>query len=1133
MSLRPILFVGVGGSGGKALRAARYSLQQRLEQAKWTGDFPEAWQFIHIDTPASQPKEGFDYPLLPNECYVPLVLRGVKYHAIRSALSSLHLGDDQYDALGWMPKSEHIGIDLQDGASQYRALGRAVSAYKLGEIKAKLRGAANRIMLADVKARLDAVASQLNPGESAGGGKDPLVIVVSSISGGTGAGIYLDVIEALKSASTEAWSKNSMSFLFTPDVFREIGDGIDVGIAPNALAAMSETMSGLWNVTVGEGTRALYDAQTLSYVPPAGSAGGVGSAITFLIGAANKNGVSFPQPKDVYAAAGSSLAAIAADSNLQEQLGSFILLGVVGMGAAHQDRTELTSGLGMNMRAPFLSIGFGRVSIGRDRFANYAAQRLAFSAIDRLLNAVDRDKNPTDTRGTAEISLDNAKGLKNQFAKGIELHERGREQDEDQILNKIRPDFAEGRASDFATEIVNSAVVGQSAVDVAAKNLIDQFYFVEPKALAEETALIYENVRKWVASKVNELPRYAVSQSISYGLNTVLNLLDLLIEDLGIASKELLEDAEERKQTANPDTYIRESLQGAPKSIDPSSPVLMNNVQPMVSWLLQTKFDEKLYEIVSVLVDDIRSNLLPSLKQHLELMLEELKEETKPLMADGSNSEFTGYPKNDGNIPPLFHPTQNEFLLVEMGDYEREFKEICELNLVAELRSTSPTSGSWTPSIPLLQNVFASELTRISDLLTVSEKWGLSRLEMCESRLINPGQVPKFNISAKPNKFVERSHSWLYHFEHESATVLFESLAAYLEADGLSPEERNKRHQKFRVGFKSAVSSSAPLIDINSGLLTEIHGLSQDAKPEFSVLPFAIGSKGYEIVKDVLVDLTLFDTANPEAFDDKFNPASAKQYIEIVQPMLKPFEPVVVDSIMKPIADKWGMAKSQKTTRDEFWKWRRTRSLPESIPMAPAQLHRLIRGWFVGLALNNIRHDAKNISKAEFGVDVDVWGGAEEPKYLDFPYPMLDNESTKSIDILPGILKSLPLALVEVNQLASLGPLGPYHRLIALGRDEGGLSVDLVTWIERGQSVCPEQPQEARAGSVSGGSDSRREALISWLQTRKQDYELRFTADPGSKKHLQSSAYEIRREIYEALDSLVLDLNNYATDDFD
>lgn len=1132
MSLRPILFVGVGGSGGKALRAARYSLQQRLDQAKWTGDFPEAWQFVHIDTPASQPKEGFDYPLLPSNCYVPLVLSGVKYVSIRNVLDGLALGDLRSDALGWMPESEHIGIDLQDGASQYRALGRAVSAYKLNEIKAKLRGAANRIKLAEVQARLGEVDSQLNPGGTAGGGSDPLVIVVSSISGGTGSGIYLDVIEALKSASTDGWSKSSISFLFTPDVFREIGDGIDVGIAPNALAAMSESMSGLWNTRVGEGTRALYDAQGLSYVPPAGSAGGVGSPITFLIGAANKKGVAFPQAKDVYAAAGSSLAAIAADSNLQEQLGSFVLLGVAGMGAAHRDETNLTSGPAMNMRAPFLSIGFGRVSIGRDRFANYTSQRLAFNVIDRLLNAVEQDKNPTDNRGIEEISEEKAKGLRNQFAKGIEFHERGREQEENQIVDKIKPDFSAARASEHASNIVNSAVVGQSALDVATTNIIDQYLITEPKAIADETALIYENVRKWVKVKLAELPRYVMSQSIAHGLNTVLNLIDLLIEDLGVASKELKEDAESMRQLANPDTYIREALQGAPRNIDPSSAVLTNNVQPIVQWLLETKFNEKVHEIVSVLVDDIRNTLLPSVKEHLKLALQEIKEETRPVMEDGSSSEFMGYPKNDGTVPALFKPTQNEFLLVEIADYETEFKNICELNLVSEFRNERLISGEWTPTVALLQNVFTSELKDSISLVTVAEKWGLSRQEMCESRLINPDTKPKFNISAKPSDFVTRAHSWLYHFEHESASVLYESLSAYLEAKGLEPEEINKRHQKFRIGFSAAVSSSAPLIDINSGLMNEIHGLTQDAKPEFSILPFSVGSKGYEIVKEVLMKLGLFDTANPDAFDDKFNHASARQYIEIVQPMLKPFQPVVVDSIMKPIADKWGSAKSKKGTRDEFWKWRRTRSLPESIPLAPNQLNRLIRGWFVGLALNSIRHDAKNVANPDYGVDVDVWGGSSKPEYLNFPYPLLNNESTKTIDILPGILKSLPLALVEVNQLSSLEPLLPYHRLIHLGRDEGGLAGELVSWIERGTSDGPENPTESRAGGASENPDSRRAALEKWFNGTKQEYLKKFTIQPGSNEHLQSAAYEIRREIFEALDSLVVDLNNYASDDF-
>ena len=49
--LRKFLFIGLGGSGGKTLRYLRHDLEQWLDQIGWDGDFPSAWQMLHIDTP--------------------------------------------------------------------------------------------------------------------------------------------------------------------------------------------------------------------------------------------------------------------------------------------------------------------------------------------------------------------------------------------------------------------------------------------------------------------------------------------------------------------------------------------------------------------------------------------------------------------------------------------------------------------------------------------------------------------------------------------------------------------------------------------------------------------------------------------------------------------------------------------------------------------------------------------------------------------------------------------------------------------------------------------------------------------------------------------------------------------------
>ena len=51
--LQPFLLVGVGGSGGKTLRAVKHALELRLQQEDWEEGWPKAWQLLHIDTPTA------------------------------------------------------------------------------------------------------------------------------------------------------------------------------------------------------------------------------------------------------------------------------------------------------------------------------------------------------------------------------------------------------------------------------------------------------------------------------------------------------------------------------------------------------------------------------------------------------------------------------------------------------------------------------------------------------------------------------------------------------------------------------------------------------------------------------------------------------------------------------------------------------------------------------------------------------------------------------------------------------------------------------------------------------------------------------------------------------------------------
>ena len=48
--LRPLLVIGIGGSGGKTIRSMKQALERRLLSVRYNDGIPAAWQFLQIDT---------------------------------------------------------------------------------------------------------------------------------------------------------------------------------------------------------------------------------------------------------------------------------------------------------------------------------------------------------------------------------------------------------------------------------------------------------------------------------------------------------------------------------------------------------------------------------------------------------------------------------------------------------------------------------------------------------------------------------------------------------------------------------------------------------------------------------------------------------------------------------------------------------------------------------------------------------------------------------------------------------------------------------------------------------------------------------------------------------------------------
>jgi len=74
----------------------------------------------------------------------------------------------------------------------------------------------------------------------------PQVFIISSLGGGSGSGMFTDVAELVKRATNDSWGSQTVSLLYTPNVFSALGH-MGRFIPMNSLGAMNELIAGEGN----------------------------------------------------------------------------------------------------------------------------------------------------------------------------------------------------------------------------------------------------------------------------------------------------------------------------------------------------------------------------------------------------------------------------------------------------------------------------------------------------------------------------------------------------------------------------------------------------------------------------------------------------------------------------------------------------------------------------------------------------------------------------------------------------------------------------------------------------------------------------------------------------------------------
>lgn len=1070
--LSPFLIIGVGGSGGKTIRAMRQTLLRRLRAKGWKGEFPEAWQFLEIDTVSTQGGGNFTAPLLPPNQFLGLVPQAVDYLGLRKQLTGRMPREEQNDALGgWLP--ENTAVPIQKGAGQYRTLGRAVVAAQLPQLQQALVRSNSRISAPGVIEELKEVSRTLY-GKAEGTSPLPMALVISSVAGGSGAGIYLDVVEALKSISND-FEKRTQVLLFGPDVFNNIPSGLRDSIPANAMGAMNETLAGMWATGPGVGSASLFNSAGLN----GRGDSGFGPRNTYLIGASNGQ-VSFGDQDSVYRAAGESLATLVSDEAVQTWMVEYAIVNVFVNSANPiicNDVSMLKGSQNVFHSQPLGSMGVGRVSLGLDRFSEYIAEGSARWTVERLLWPQFVPANPQNPQTPQQIIEEAVDRSWSQFLDDSGLNERGESND---VINALIAPGVEDRRRTFAQNGITKVSFNVPPAGLPANqwiSAIGQYFTAQRKSFEiEENAEIYKVAQVWSTDIQDQILKAVSLVAARQGLNVAARLVEKLREEVKfVATQELpLESSSELRKL---DQIASKIASGMPQGLSSVQTAAMSEVTgPILLKASEFMTNSLRMNLGSELMIDLDNSFLQPLEMSLRNSVSELLiSATSPQNRAGEKNPFPDYANiTTGVIPERFNPSVVERLLIDVAEFPKQLQLLVRQSLDESLQNN--WENRFIERVILGTHLDSRGDNETPSIINMRATWVPQNASA--RRHSEGAQKAQFEMITDPDQFIERNRDWLSDPVTALGKFLVQDLVEYLIHP--DPTIQNKRRNAFSAAFSSALKLSAPLCSLNKALIGQVHQnvlAKGDRYVHMSMIPF----KDQGNLKD-LYDLTVAEIQKANLWDPSESPKSFQnvggiQQIDIFSTLTSAMNPMVFSSLMGPITESWSKNNSSTQLRQGFWTNRRSRPLNEAIPMAPEQIAKLVRGWFVSQILNLRKQEAQ----AAKGPKISVWA-KEDRKFVDFPHPLLGLKSESVIsnpDLLPAVLESIGLAMANCDQVSNLEPLQAYWEMMNIGE---GFQDILENWIRRGQSLdSAPTPDALVAGSAQGTFEERKTAILSAL----------------------------------------------------
>lgn len=1119
---RKVLLIGLGGSGGKTLRFLKRDLSEWLDSKGWNDGIPDGWQFLHIDSPTKP--DGLEAGGMPlsNREYVGLVSAGTTLKPLSEMLDSV--GTSAPELAGWrVEHSTAPPVPLEIGCGQYRALGRTVGLSFSQAIRQGINGAIDRMSNVEVEPELDRLYRHVHGHGGGEPGGVPIPIIISSLAGGTGAGLLLDVVDILHSMRP-SWANQSMGLYYTSDVFPS---NAGQGVHPNGLAAISEVLNGAWWGTTGSAA----DVRNPESIPGkrssilaslAGLDQGVertGTHCNFLIGATNAKGATIARDGQLFEMVGGALLSWVTDPVVQ---GNFVAYTAANWAQAASDNLELDVDVVSNRGASgepglpaFSALGFARVSVGTKYLRRYAAQRLAKAAATHMAEAHVNSEMARSVM--AEENLTSPDRVTERLVERLYPAFRQRIDVTDLYEGEGQVDFSVGQTVEAAltpdsfrewTAAAQRWVAAQLREDKDAngEEWVERMLPAVSQARQDLEVKVSEAlpqaVEEWVKAATARFPEHAEAMVAEHGMRVAIGLLEGMVGELTSnvsgAIAELTQQTENYRSWSNKNTVeqaARKALSDVLTKgrVASDSEYVMRSIEEAVKYARCSAL-ALVTDRATLLLERFATDFLRPMAQALREGLNEL---------NNSAGERGGWPDwSDGLPPQELEPPRSEYTVIEKEDFAETFSALLRATYPGQsdgqARSDARAAIAGGLAIraaldPLPRtSPEATQLARVT-LLGLEQDW-LPGYELVGGS--TAARSAQFRGRCRSEQVLERADRWLMRPDYPFEQLLAVDLRSYTqspEGDRDDSPEYVERQNRVIAKLEAAIGAAAPLIRLNDGLVTQFHK-KLTFKTDVSMIPFrghpledrVRSSRVYELFKD-----------RNEKFEDLLTNDAELPYIDIISQLSAPVSPIVLDSLMTPIGEAWSRARTASGGMGEmlFWELRRTRPLREFIPVPQRHLRCMIRGWFTGRILGLIQ-----TGQMPYRIVDDLLG--VNARMVDFPSRFLTSTTPNTRDELPFVLESMPLAMVEANRSASTSALEAYTALRDLGMtDPEGTDIlayprlhpALRGWIETGSvpgtervaGVGPVHPQLQKAGDPA----ARRAAFAALIATVKDEYE--------------------------------------------